>query len=43
MPTGNQEYIRDMNRSLVLEAIVNHPVSITRLAAMRARKPSSVA
>ena len=24
MPTGNQEYIRDMNRSLVLEAIVNH-------------------
>lgn len=28
MPTGNQEYIRDMNRSLVLEAIVRHaPVS----------------
>lgn len=25
MNTGNQEYIRDMNRSLVLEAIVNHP------------------
>ena len=25
MSTGNQEYIRDMNRALVLEAIANHP------------------
>lgn len=28
MPTGSQEYIRDMNRSLVLEAVIRHaPVS----------------
>ena len=35
MPTGNQEYIRDMNRSLVLEAIVNHaPISRADLSKM---------
>ena len=35
MTTGSQEYIRDMNRSLVLEAIVNHPpVSRADLAKM---------
>lgn len=25
MPAGNQEYIRDMNRHLVLETLMNHP------------------
>lgn len=35
MPTGNQEYIRDMNRSLVLEAIINHaPLSRADLSKM---------
>lgn len=35
MPTGNQEYIRDMNRSLVLETIINHaPLSRADLSKM---------
>ena len=35
MPTGNQEYIRDMNRTLVLEAIINHaPLSRADLSKM---------
>lgn len=35
MSTGNQEYIRDMNRALVLEAIANHsPLSRADLAKM---------
>ena len=40
MSTGNQEYIRDMNRALVLEAIANHPpLSRADLAKMLQKQP----